>query len=1196
VETRTWELFYLGPQTSPWPQLSSGTAFTRIDMTTTEHQGPARAGAAWLAGLLVAVIGAFVLLGWAFDIPTLKSVFPGLVTMKANTAVELLLCGVALALLSDGKAGPPVRLCVTGMAVVAICLGGLTMGEYFFGWETGVDQWLFHDSSDPLVTSSPGRMSPSSAFCFVLMGGSLWLASQPMAKRLKLPAIEAMGVTIFIVGGFAVTGYVLDALFHLRWWSYTGMAVLTAAGFVLLGGGLLALVRSEGGFRWSLGALATGGFVVGIVSLLAVAGSSYYFINQLQQSAAWVSHTQEVLKKIEEVSAGVATLGSAQRNYINTGNEQFLKQEETLKAEIRHNLDGFRKLTADNPRQGVRADRLEPLLARRIEWGEQTIAARRKEGLAAAEQMIAAGTGTLLSGGIRQLIKEMEEDEYTLLDQRQKREQAISTTTYLLLPLGVFLSITLLCVGLFFLNSGVAERAMAEEKVAWLASFPERNPNPIVELDLATGVIHYMNAATARAFPDLQIQGLLHPWLAGLTEMHGALLESREQTARREVLAGGSFYTQTINYIPETKRLRVYGTDITDRKRAEEAAAQLSAIVEFSDDAIIGKDLQGIITSWNNGAERLFGYQACEMIGQPVRRLVPADRQQEETNILSRIQRGECVKHFDTLRLRKDGSLVPISATVSPIRDSSGKIVGESKVARDVTERKQAEEALRASEARYRMLFDYAPDGIVIVDFKGYYLDANASICRMLGYTRDEFIGLNASDIVAPAEFPHIDEALDVIKTKSDYQREWLFRHKDGSVFAVDTIATAMPDGNLLAMIRDITDRKRAQEALRQQAALFDQTYDAAIVWSWDGQITFWNRGAERLYGFSRAEALGRMSHELLRTKFPDSFNKFLLTLKQEGHWEGELEHITSDNRKITVETRMILVHEPDRTYVLEANRDVTERQRAEKALRESYENLERKVSERTAELQLAIERSEAAGRAKSEFMASMSHELRTPLNGIIGFSEFLVDGKPGALNPKQKEYLEDILNSGRHLLQLINDILDLAKVEAGKIEFNPEQFPMRKAIEEVRAVAGPIAQKKRIQVGLTIAPELNDITLDQMKFKQVVYNLLSNALKFTDTDGHVDIRCAPNGADRFTLAVKDTGIGIKPEDLTRLFKEFEQIDSGAGRRYEGTGLGLALTRKLVELQGGGIIVESEAGKGSTFTVTLPLTHQEALN
>jgi signal transduction histidine kinase len=245
-------------------------------------------------------------------------------------------------------------------------------------------------------------------------------------------------------------------------------------------------------------------------------------------------------------------------------------------------------------------------------------------------------------------------------------------------------------------------------------------------------------------------------------------------------------------------------------------------------------------------------------------------------------------------------------------------------------------------------------------------------------------------------------------------------------------------------------------------------------------------------------------------------------------------------------------------------------------------ETLEQRVRERTAQ-------ADAANRMKSEFLANMSHQLRTPLNGIIGFAEFIVDGKPGPVNSKQKEYLEDILNSGKHLLQLINDVLDLAKVEAGKMELNPKNFSLGKANEEVCAVTKPIAQKKGICLEVKVAPELGYVTLDQQKFKQVLCNLLSNAVKFTDDGSKVEIRVAMHDAYRFKLSVQDTGIGIKTEDLFRLFKEFEQLGSGAARRYEGTGLGLALTRKIVELHGGTIGVESEVGKGSNFTVVLPL-------
>lgn len=385
--------------------------------------------------------------------------------------------------------------------------------------------------------------------------------------------------------------------------------------------------------------------------------------------------------------------------------------------------------------------------------------------------------------------------------------------------------------------------------------------------------------------------------------------------------------------------------DVTERRQTEAAAAQLAAIVESSNDAIIGKDLSGIVTSWNAGATSLFGYAAAEMIGQPVMRLIPQERQHEEETILERVRHGESVRHFDTVRLRKDGSTVDVSITVSAIKDAAGHVVGASKVARDISDRKRGEAAVRASEQRYRALFEYAPDGILIDNGRGRYLDANAAICRILGYSREELLKLEAADIVAPREIPEIQPALEAIKATSDYHREWLLRRKDGALIPTDVIATTMPDGNLLAVIRDISEHRHAEAVIRTSREEFKDLFDNAPVGyhevNPEGRIARINQAELEMLGYTAEELLGQF---VWKISAEPEVSKHAVFEKLAGRspppaFERTFRRKDGTTFPVLIKDRLVR-DDAGKVVGIRANvQDITERKAADRALRESEEH-----------------------------------------------------------------------------------------------------------------------------------------------------------------------------------------------------------------------------------------------------------------
>jgi PAS domain S-box-containing protein len=502
--------------------------------------------------------------------------------------------------------------------------------------------------------------------------------------------------------------------------------------------------------------------------------------------------------------------------------------------------------------------------------------------------------------------------------------------------------------------------------------------------------------------------------------------------------------------------------------QAEIAALHLGAVVASSDDVIISKDLDGMVQSWNPAAERLFGFTAAEMIGQSIRRIIPRDRQSEEDEVLAKVRAGITVDHFETQRQAKDGRLVEISLTVSPILDRSGRIIGASKIA------------------------------------------------------------------------------------------------------------------------RDIGDQKRIGAAALHLAAVVQSSDDAIVSKNLDGIVQSWNPAAERLFGYRAAEMIGQSITKIVPSDRLDE-ETYVLGRIRRGLSVDHFETIrqTKDGRLIDISLTVSPIRDHSGRIVGASKiaRDIREHKRLlderriaaaneEAARREVLEGQNRRIRE--------------AARLKSEFVANMSHELRTPLNSILGFAELIADARFGPLPGRYQEFANVLHSSAQHLLQLINDILDLAKVDSGKIDLQPEPVDLAQVVAEATAIIGGLASRRKIEFTVDVDPALDIVHLDPMRLKQVLYNYLSNAIKFTEPEGRVALRVRPEQGERFRIEVEDTGIGIKPEDEHRLFIEFQQLDAGTAKKFGGSGLGLALTKRLVEAQGGTVGVKSVFGSGSTFFATLP--------
>jgi two-component system CheB/CheR fusion protein len=652
--------------------------------------------------------------------------------------------------------------------------------------------------------------------------------------------------------------------------------------------------------------------------------------------------------------------------------------------------------------------------------------------------------------------------------------------------------------------------------------------------------------------------------------------------------------------------------DITRRKKQEKSNLGLAAIVNTSLDGIIGKTLQGDIVSWNKGAEKIYGYTEKEMQGKNISLLAPPDYKEEIFSQLKKLQAGELIKNHETKRVRKDGVVIDISLTLSSIKDKSGNICGVSAIMHDITEQKKAEQLLIVSEYS-ESIINTVREPLIVLDQDLRVVTVSRSFYEFFKVKPEETVGQLIYDLGNKQwDIPKLRELLENILPQKvsfdNYEVEHNFADIGKRIMLLNARQIQRASGKeriILLAIEDITERREIENGLektRKELEVIKQSADEVSEFSesvintvreplislnQDLRVVSVSRSFYEFFKVKPEETVGQLIYDLGNKQWDIPKLRELLEdiLPKKATFDNyEVEHDFADigRRIMLLNARQIQRASGKERIILLAIEDITERREIENGLKKAHEEL--------TELATELKRT---SRVKSEFLANMSHELRTPLNSINGFSEVLYDETFGELNEKQKKYVNNVLTSGKHLLLLINQILDMAKVEAGKMRLILSNLHMKSLLNEISLLVADMVSKKKIDMLLEIADDLPDIEADELKVKEVMYNLLSNAVKFTPEGGKIGMR-AKKIDSGVEVVVWDTGVGIARENMEKIFEGFFRVDTPYSRVTEGTGLGLPLSRKMVELHGGKLFVESEGlNCGTSIRFTLPIISGE---
>lgn len=655
--------------------------------------------------------------------------------------------------------------------------------------------------------------------------------------------------------------------------------------------------------------------------------------------------------------------------------------------------------------------------------------------------------------------------------------------------------------------------------------------------------------------------------------------------------------------------------DVTEQRKVEQSTRFLASIVESSDDAIIGKDVNGIVTSWNRAAERMFGYSADEMIGLPIAVLAPPDRADEMPAILDRIRQGERIKHFDTVRRAKDGRLVPISLTISPIKDEDGNIIGASKIARDISERKSTEAALRDERARLHATLIGIGDAVIVADAQGNVTLTNPVAQSLTGWSEEQAEGRPLHEvfrIVNEATREAVESPVDKVlreKTIIGLANHTTLIAKDGTELPIDDSGAPIydADGNIAAVVlvfRDISDRRQAEERLRllweaASVLLTSNEPDTMLcelfarIGPHLGLDIYFNYlvsdAGDSLELVSCAGVSDEIAAKIARLEFGKAICG-TVALQRQPIVAIHIQQSDDPNTQLVKSLGM----QAYACMPLQVGDDLFGTLSFASRGRDEFDEKElsfmrticQYVAVAYARLRL-VQRLREADRRKDQFLATLSHELRNPLAPIQTGLELMKMARQDATAIAEAQ--ATVERQVKQMVRLVDDLLDVSRIASAKIVLQKEHVDMadiaRNAVDAIR----PLIDEQQQQLTVSIPKEPIYLNVDPIRVAQAVANLLSNASKYSDKAARISLTAEQRDGE-VIIGVRDDGIGIDAEQLPRVYEMFFQSKPSLERSQGGLGIGLSLVKGLVELHGGSIeAMSAGAGRGSEFRIRLPV-------